>query len=539
MRANEQTGKTFIAWLLLAAMALFLALPAVDAQTLTTGDITGTISDPTGAVVPGASVVLTNTDTGVSQNTTTSASGTYRFSFLPPGEYRVSAAATGLKTELAAVSIQVGQVTTLNLTARVQAAQTVVEVSAAPAAVQTENANLARAFNSTQMMDLPAPGGDITTVAFTVPGITENTGSGYGNFSSHGLPGTANLFTIDGNDYNDPYLNLNNSGASNLLLGQNEIAEASVVQNAYSVQYGRNAGAQLNYVTKSGTNQFHGNLQENWNGTLLNANDFFNNVNGIPRPHAISNNYAASFGGRAIKDKLFFFTDAEGLRYILPTSADVSFPSPQLQAYALAHAPASAQALYQTSFKEFDGVLSSAQPVTNGGGPLQDGSGFLGCGSSFGAKNVAAPGGGVFGTTVPCAYAFATNASNMNTEWLTTDRVDWNINQRNRVYFRFKTDHGRQPTGTNAVNTLYNVQSIQPQYEGQVNYTVTLSPTMVNNFIGSVLWYSALFSSGNLSAVTQSLPVNIDILNAGINGAPGGFYPIGFGYQPYGVIDEG
>ena len=539
MRANEQTGKTFIAWRLLAAMALFLALPAVDAQTLTTGDITGTISDPTGAVVPGASVVLTNTDTGVSQNTTTSASGAYRFSFLPPGEYRISATSTGLKTEVASTRVQVGQITTLNLTARVEQAQTVVEVNAAPSAVQTENANLARAFSATQMMDLPAPGGDITTVAFTVPGITENTGSGYGNFSSHGLPGTANLFTIDGNDYNDPYLILNNSGASNLLLGQNEIAEASVVQNGYSVQYGRNAGAQLNYVTKSGTNGFHGNLSENWNGTLLNANDFFNNVNGIPRPHAISNNYAASIGGRVLKDKLFFFTDTEGLRYILPTSADVSFPSPQLQAYTLAHAPASATALYQTGFNEFSGVLSKSQPVANGNGPLQDASGFLGCGSDFAGRNVAAPGGGIFGQTVPCAYAFATNASNQNSEWLMTDRVDWNINDKNRVYFRFKTDHGRQPTGTNVVDNLYNIQSVQPQYEGQINYTATVSATMVNNLIASVLWYSAIFGSADLNKVAQTLPVNFDILNAGINGAPGGYYPMGFGYQPFGVVDYG
>lgn len=526
-------------WLVAAVLVLFIALPCIQAQTMTTGDITGTLTDPTGAVVPSASVTLTNTQTGTTQNTTTNAAGTFRFSLLPPGTYTVSASTSGLKSDLVHTTVGVGQVTTLNLTARVQEARTTVEVTEAPPVVQTENANLQRTFTEAEMLDLPAPGGDITSIAFTVPGVNINTGAGYGNFSSQGLPGTSNLFTINGNDYNDPYLNLNNSGASNLLLGQNEIAEASVVQNGYSVQYGRQAGAEVNYVTKSGANQFHGNLIENWNGTLLNANDFFNNVNGIPRPHAISNNYAASMGGRIIKNKLFFFTDTEGLRYTLPSSADVAIPSPQLQAYALANAPASARSLYQTAFQEFSGVLSTARPVTNGAGPLQDASGNLGCGSDFAGTNTAAPGGGIFGVSVPCAYAYATNASNMNTEWLMTDRVDWNISDKHRVYFRFKTDHGRQPTGTNVVNPLYNVQSIQPQYEGQINYTATLSPTMVNNFIGSALWYSALFTSADLNAVTQSLPVNLDVLNAGINGAPAGFYPMGFGYQASGVVDLG
>jgi hypothetical protein len=104
------------------------------------------------------------------------------------------------------------------------------------------------------------------------------------------MPGVSNLFTINGNDYNDAYLNLNNSGASNNAAGANEVQEAAVVQNAYSVQYGREAGAQINYITKSGTNGFHGDLVWNWNGDRLNANDFFSNTDGLarPRPFPIS-----------------------------------------------------------------------------------------------------------------------------------------------------------------------------------------------------------------------------------------------------------
>ena len=112
-------------------------------------------------------------------------------------------------------------------------------------------------------------------IAQLSPGAVMNTGAGYGNFSSYGTPGTSNLFTLDGMDDNDPFLNLNNSGATNLLLGANEVQEATVVNGAYTGEYGTLAGAQVNYVTKSGGNNFHGNAVYFWNGSALNANDWF------------------------------------------------------------------------------------------------------------------------------------------------------------------------------------------------------------------------------------------------------------------------
>src|SRR5262249_42328263 len=152
----------------------------------------------------------------------------------------------------------------------------------------TEDANSTTTFNSQQIQRLPMPGGDITTLAFTAPGVVMNTGGGFGNFSSHGLPGTSNLFTLNGTDYNEPFFGVNLSGASNLTLGQTEIQEAAVVQNGYSVQYGRQAGANVNFVTKSGTNIVHADLLYNFNNHLLNANDFFSNATGVPRPYAVS-----------------------------------------------------------------------------------------------------------------------------------------------------------------------------------------------------------------------------------------------------------
>ena len=101
--------------------------------------------------------------------------------------------------------------------------------------------------------------------------MNNSTGGGFGNFEAFGLPATANLFTINGNDYNDAFLNLNNSGSSNLLLGGNELQEVAVVSNGYTGQYGRQAGAQVDYTTKSGGNAFHGDAVYNWTGRELNA----------------------------------------------------------------------------------------------------------------------------------------------------------------------------------------------------------------------------------------------------------------------------
>ncbi len=509
-----------------------LGVATLSAQSITTGDVAGTVTDATGAVVPGASVTLKNLDNGAEQTGTTNQSGNYHFSLLKPGNYTISATASGLKSEIQKLAVEVGQAATVDLVAKVQSTQQVVEVNTAATLINAENANLSTTFSSKQVLQLPAPGGDITTVAFTVPGVAVSLGGGYGNFSSHGLPGTSNLFTINGNDYNDPYLNLNNSGASNLLLGQDEIQEASVVNNAYSVQYGRQAGAQVNYVTKSGTNQIHADLLFNFNNHLMNANDFFNNAQGTPRPYAVSRQWGADIGGPILKNKLFFYSDSEGLYYSLPSSGIVSIPTPQFQTYTLSHISAAQSALYTKAFSLWNGApgAANAQVVQNGSSGLQDSSGRLGCGSFSGTP---APNGGIFGTDVSCAAAYRTNGLNTNKEWLETHRVDWRINDKQSIFFRFKGDHGFQPTFTDLIDPALNAQSVQPQYEGQINHTYVISPTTVNNFILSFLWYSAIFGPANTAAAQQILPVGIQINDGGPSGAffggtgTGAFYELG------------
>jgi hypothetical protein len=515
------------------------SVPILVGQSTTTGGIAGVVQDPSSAAIPGATVTLRNLDNGSTQTVKTSDTGAYQFPLLTPGNYTVQATFTGLKSDLTRVNVLVGAAANINLEAKVQSESQVVEVSAAAGGVDTETADLTATLSTNQIRELPMPGGDLTTVAFSVPGINLSLGGAYGNFSSHGLPGTSNLFTMNGDDYNDPYLNLNNSGASNLLLGQVEVAEATVTQNGYSVQYGRQSGAQVNYVTKGGTNDIHFDLLFNFNNHLMNANDFFANSTGTARPYDVSRQWGADIGGAVIKNKLFFYSDSEGLYYSLPSAGTVTIPSMQLEQYILATVNPASVPIYKQAFSVYNlGYARGATNLTTGSGPLQDATGNLGCGgtpaAASGLTGIAAPGGGTFGVNVPCAAAYGATGLNTNKEWFESHRVDWNINDKQRIFFRFKGDHGFQPTTTNLLTPSLNDQSLQPQYEGQINHTYVVSPTQVNNFIISFLWYQASFGPASASASQSTFPTYFNIGGAGgantpslLGGYGGPFYPLG------------
>ena len=209
----------------------------MTAQSLTTGDIAGVVTDPSGAVVPGATVTLTSLDTGSTQSNTTNQNGGYRFSLLKPGRYTVSATKTGFQTSEREIAAAVSQVVTADLMLQVGQATQTVQVSETAPLINPESSNNTP-FSPIEVQSLPSAGGDITNIAFTAPGVVVNNTGGYGNFTVNGLPATSNLFTVNGENDMDPYFNINNSGATNLTLGQNELEEATVISNPYTAQYG-------------------------------------------------------------------------------------------------------------------------------------------------------------------------------------------------------------------------------------------------------------------------------------------------------------
>ncbi len=319
-----------VAFALLIAMSI--GSTRLAAQTSTTGDVAGTVTDPSGATVPDAKVSLTDETKGTTQETKTNKDGVYHFYLLSPGPYTVTATATGFQTFSRHSNVSVGQIATLDIQLSVGASSTTVTVTESVPLLQTENGDTARTVTEQQVQNVPNPGNDMSAIAQLAPGAIMNTQGGYGNVEAFGLPATSNLFTTDGMDDNDPFLNLNNSGATNLLLGSNEIQEADVVTNGFSTAYGTFSGINVNYVTKSGGNDFHGNAVYYWNGRAMNANDWFNKQSGIPRPFDNANQWAASIGGPIKKDKMFFYVNTEGLRVLIPVPSTIFVPTTGFEA---------------------------------------------------------------------------------------------------------------------------------------------------------------------------------------------------------------
>lgn len=513
---------------LLALFFVFASFATqISAQSLTTGDVAGVISDQSGAVIPGATVKLTSLDTGSTQSTTTNAQGYYRFTLQKPNRYKVAASKQGFETAETTLAVSVGTLVTTNLTIKVgQSAQTI-EVTEAPPALSLESSNNT-AFTAAEVASLPAAGGDITTIAFTAPGVVLNNTGGYGNFTVNGLPATSNLFTVNGENDMDPYFNINNSGATNLTLGANELQEATVITNAYSGQYGTFSGAQVSYVTRSGTNTIHGNVNYLWNGRAMNSNDWFNNLYGAPKPFSNANQWAGAVGGPIIKDKLFFFLNTEGLRFVLPNVDNVTVPTAAFANAVLANIKATQPAefnMYQQMFNVWatSPGSSNAQPLAN---------------SCAGLTSTSLP--GFNPATQPCAGRYQSTPTALASEWILSTRVDYRLSDRDSAYFRWRLDHGTQPSYLDPLNPKFDAISNQPAYDNQFSETHIFGPNSTNVFLAAASHYVAQFAQ-NTAAAASVFPLGIvtsgTVPFSGIDPVAGSF-PQGRNITQYQFTDD-
>lgn len=533
---------------LFALLSLALCLvfaPAGLAQSLVSGEISGTITDASGAVVPNATVNLASTETGFNESTTTSAAGTFRFALVKPGSYTLAVTASGFNTVKRSVVSTTGQVSEFPIQLEVGGKTETVEISAAAPLIQTQNGNLSSTIDTATIERMPNSGQDMTNFALMTPGVTISSGGGYGNFTANGQPGTANLYTVNGGDMNDPENGLNNSGASNMMLGANELQEVTVVTNGYTGEYGRASGANVNMSTKSGSNQFHGNATYWWNGTILNANDWFaNSTNPItPRGHAVSNQYAGSIGGPIKKDKLFFFFDLEGLRYVLPGGGQVFLPSAAFANATLANLAANGQAaqvpFYTTVFNLYNGAPGSSG-ASAAPGNCGDLSGTTVGGVTF-DNGPGTPG-------VVCANTFQSTVNSLNKERLFAITVDWNASPKDSVKFRYWQDRGVQATGTDVINPAFNTNSTQPQDAGQATWTHVFDSHVTNQLVVGGFYYSAIFGPPDLAKTFAVFPTTIvfgDGSFANMNGQSSSSsavgnanFPQGRNVSQYQVIDD-
>ncbi|MBI3652502.1 MAG: TonB-dependent receptor [Acidobacteria bacterium] len=308
-------------WLSHLAITLILlaqfTLPTWAQSQASSGSIEGTITDTTGAVVPDAKVTAINIQTGLTRTVTSNGEGLYRLLLLPVGDYNVTIEKQGfaiIKRE--AVKVQVGQKVPLDIEMGAAGASESLNVTSEAPIVETTRTQVSTTVDDRAVANLPTNGRNFIDFVLLTPGVTRDVRTG--DISFGGQRGTLNSLQIDGADNNNTFfgqsLGRTGSGRAPYQFSQDAVQEFQVNSNGYSAEFGRAAGAVVNVVTKSGTNEFHGTLFEFYRDKSLNANTFFNNSLKRPRPALHVNQFGGNVGGPIIKNKAFFFFDYDGQR---------------------------------------------------------------------------------------------------------------------------------------------------------------------------------------------------------------------------------
>jgi hypothetical protein len=299
----------------LAVSSLLAALAICSSGQSTGGRIVGRVADPTGAVLAGVTITLVNQATGVARTAATNDSGDYNFVEVVPGTYRLEFELTGFKKNVQKdVILDVNQVITLNSALTIGAQQEIVEVTSEVPQVDTTSTQLGAVINDRSVNELPLNTRDTYQFLQLQPGVQSQLGSSgslfygsdeAGSVSVNGGRARANNFSVNGGDANDQFVNLPTIQPS-----PDSIAEFRVITNTFDAEYGRNSGAVVNVITKSGTNQLHGNVYEYFRNKVLNAQGYFN----TSKPQFNQNQFGGTLGGPIKKDHTFFFVSYEGRR---------------------------------------------------------------------------------------------------------------------------------------------------------------------------------------------------------------------------------
>src|SRR5467141_2019008 len=298
------------------AILVLLAIPAV-AQ-MPTATILGVAKDTSGGVLPNVTVTITNVDTDLKRTVTTGDDGFYRAPELAVGHYEVRGEHAGFKTETRkGITLEVTDQAVINLIFEVgSAAQQVIVTGEAPM-VNTQDATLGGTVSETKMEELPLNGRNYIDLALYQPGVNQdkNQRNSQGtSFSVNGAPVRSNNFTLDGAILQTSTGRSPVAGDSGNALGMDGVKEFKIVAGTFQAEYGLAMGSQMVAVSKGGTNQFHGDVFEYLRNDKFDANDFFQNQNGVPIAPLRKNQFGAAFGGPIKKDKTFFYAVYEGIR---------------------------------------------------------------------------------------------------------------------------------------------------------------------------------------------------------------------------------
>jgi len=294
---------------------LLLSVLLVSAALGQTAQLTGTVADPSGALIAGAKVTATNVDTGVVRASVTNDAGNYLITALLPGRYRVASEAAGFKMmQRESVTLAVDQVARVDFTMEVGQTQETVTVQSTSVILETENSTVGTVVENRKITEIPLNGRNPLDLLALSTGIRIQGGFGgkngsWGNFSSNGGLANANSVMVEG-----LALDLAQMNSPSFVPPVDSTQEFRVQTNSFSAEYGRTGGAVVNMSIKSGTNELHGTAYEFLRNKLLNANNFFQNRAGNDRPNLIQNQFGASVGGPIKRDKTFFFANWEEYR---------------------------------------------------------------------------------------------------------------------------------------------------------------------------------------------------------------------------------
>jgi hypothetical protein len=481
---------------------------------------------------------------------------------LEPGAYTVTVEASGFQVATRQVNVTVGEPILENFQLAIQLKGVAAPKPQKTALLQAENGSLVTTLNAQQISGLPNPGNDMTYLAQIIPGVIMNTESGSGHFASSGTPATSNGFRVDGMADNEPFLNVNNAGATKLMLGTSEVQEMTVATNNYGGDSGDFAGADVNYVTKSGEGGLHGNVDYLWNGRKLNANSWLNNQAGTARPFDNVNQWAAALGGPIKRNRLFFYFDTEGLRVVVPTTQQVIIPSPDFEVatvnnligtlpnstvFYCANTTLTSPDLPSVSCPSSGGVTTNPPNVHLGQGifniynqasgaanavdilppnSFSTGSGNTiftgdGCGTFTGNSSfsVSEPTGTPPPPLLPCALAFQSNTDNLSKDLIFTGRVDYILGVNDRAFIRYQRDSGTEgvhtdPFNNPAASPVFNAAINLTEHQGQLEETHAFGNTGMNQFLLAAQWYSNILKPTTSLDPTTTFPAQLSFADS-------------------------
>lgn len=450
-------ARTFAASLFVSLVGLFLCASLAHAQAVT-GNISGTVTDASGAVIVGAQVVVTNTATGVSQTLTSNDQGRYNAPDLVVGPYQVEASKSGFQNIVQKnINLTVGSQLVINLTLQVGRAQETVTVETAVSQVETQSTAISSLVSEKQMTELPLNGRNFAQLLNLSPGITP-TGPGtttlYGigpSFSIAGARTEGTLYLMDDTNMANFWNHQAGSAVLGTSLGVEGIQEFSLLTNTYSSQFGGN-GAVMNAVSKSGTNEFHGSAYEFLRNSALDSRSYFDlllGAGGVYNPYKPAfrrNQFGGSLGGPIAKNKVFFFANYEGFRQALgQTNANIALPEPYVASGEL---PCSAQFPANASCPA---TPSGAPGNSNGTNPILPIPEAIGSGATGQTAAAATAITGILGlynkVTPPAGvpdeggYYFTTiNATETSSENYGLGRIDYTLSSNDNIFGRYVID---------------------------------------------------------------------------------------------------